>query len=272
MKHLLWLLALVSLSGAAEAQVGGEYWMRWSAAGGGAGISSNGNYFLGGLSGTPEGGSQQGGSYQLFGGFWFPANPTTVDAGGDPVPRTFVMRAPTPSPFRDRVAIAFELPEAQRVSVLVHSVDGRLVRKLMDRDYDVGRHTIHWDAKDQGGRSVASECLKDTNPLWTPHARFHVVWQVLSYAGVGLIALGLIWIRGPQEVERLYLAGGLGIAMYGALLRGYLLATGLWRPSLRRERLSAVQGADRAGRRKWDVNVTAFTIMSTILVLGLIAI
>jgi len=54
-----------------------------------------------------------------------------------------------------------------------------------------------------------------TNPLWTPHARFHVVWQILSYAGVGLIALGLIWIAGPLETERLYLAGALAAAMYG---------------------------------------------------------
>ena len=36
-----------------------------------------------------------------------------------------------------------------------------------------------------------------TNPLWTPHARFHVVWQVLSYCGIGSIALFLIWTAGP---------------------------------------------------------------------------
>lgn len=32
-----------------------------------------------------------------------------------------------------------------------------------------------------------------TNPLWTPHARFHVVWQVLSQAGVSLVILYLLW-------------------------------------------------------------------------------
>ena len=36
-----------------------------------------------------------------------------------------------------------------------------------------------------------------TNPKWTPHARFHVVWQILSYSGVGLIALYLIWSDAP---------------------------------------------------------------------------
>jgi hypothetical protein len=51
-----------------------------------------------------------------------------------------------------------------------------------------------------------------TNPLWTPHARFHVVWQVTSYCGIGLIALALIWIAGPSS--KLWLAAALAAAMY----------------------------------------------------------
>ena len=54
-----------------------------------------------------------------------------------------------------------------------------------------------------------------TNPAWTPHARFHVVWQILSYSGIGLIALYLIWGGGPTEIERLYLAAALSVAIYG---------------------------------------------------------
>ena len=53
-----------------------------------------------------------------------------------------------------------------------------------------------------------------TNPLWTPHARFHVVWQVSSYCGVGLIALWLIWSAGPPA--KLWLAAALAAAMYAA--------------------------------------------------------
>src|ERR1043166_9708454 len=54
-----------------------------------------------------------------------------------------------------------------------------------------------------------------TNPTWTPHARFHVVWQVASYAGLGLIALALIWVPGPSAVARLYLAAAFAAAVYG---------------------------------------------------------
>ena len=61
-----------------------------------------------------------------------------------------------------------------------------------------------------------------TNPLWTPHARFHVVWQVLSYCGVGLIALWLIWSAGPAV--KLWLAVALAVAMYAAFFVGITTA------------------------------------------------
>ena len=53
-----------------------------------------------------------------------------------------------------------------------------------------------------------------TNPTWTPHARFHVVWQILSYTGIGLISLYLIWIAGGTSIQPLYLAVAISVAIY----------------------------------------------------------
>ena len=55
-----------------------------------------------------------------------------------------------------------------------------------------------------------------TNPMWTPHARFHVVWQISSYVGFGVLALALIWLPGPYYIARLYFACLLGAIIYGA--------------------------------------------------------
>lgn len=60
-----------------------------------------------------------------------------------------------------------------------------------------------------------------TNPLWTGHARFHVVWQVLSYAGVGALSLYLIWTDGPAYLSQLRLACVLAAVVYGAFFATY---------------------------------------------------
>jgi hypothetical protein len=55
-----------------------------------------------------------------------------------------------------------------------------------------------------------------TNPRWTPHARFHLVWQISSYVGIGTLALALIWVPGPYATGRLYLAAIFAAIIYGA--------------------------------------------------------
>jgi hypothetical protein len=45
-----------------------------------------------------------------------------------------------------------------------------------------------------------------TNPLWTPHARFHVVWQVLSQTGVSLVILWLLWTNAADYTTHIWVA------------------------------------------------------------------
>ena len=71
-----------------------------------------------------------------------------------------------------------------------------------------------------------------TNPKWTPHARFHVVWQISSYVGFGLLAFALIWWPGPLAVERLYLVALMGVDRLCRLLRGADRHADLWRRRL----------------------------------------
>lgn len=111
-----------------------------------------------------------------------------------------------------------------------------------------------------------------TNPLWTGHARFHVVWQILSYAGIAVIALALIWWPAPMAVERLYLAGALAAAVYGAFFIA-VVARPIFGGKLYDENgyLPFKPPAGPAVWR-WDVNVTVFTTLSVILIAGVLAI
>jgi hypothetical protein len=60
-----------------------------------------------------------------------------------------------------------------------------------------------------------------TNPLWTPHARFHVVWQVLSQTGSSLVILYLLWSDAPDRRVHLWIAAILnyvwGASFYATL-------------------------------------------------------
>jgi hypothetical protein len=108
------------------------------------------------------------------------------------------------------------------------------------------------------------------NPAWTGHARFHVVWQILSYAGIGLIALYLIWAGGPMAVERLYLAAALAVAIYGAFF-ATVFARPLYKGTLYDPNgYPPFKPPFGPEHWRWDVNVTVFTVLSAILLAAIL--
>src|SRR5579863_6338627 len=111
-----------------------------------------------------------------------------------------------------------------------------------------------------------------TNPKWTPHARFHVVWQILSYSGVGLIALYLIWIDGPNPLERLYLAAALSAAIYGAFFLAVLTRPVFGGALYDDNGYHPFKPPLGPQNWRWDVNVTAFTILTAIWGAGVVAV
>lgn len=111
-----------------------------------------------------------------------------------------------------------------------------------------------------------------TNPLWTPHARFHLVWQVLSYSGIGLIALYLIWAGGPLPTERLYLAAALSVAVYGGFF-GAVFGRPIYGGGLfDKNGYPSFQAPIGPKTWLWDVNVTIFTVTSVVLVAAILAV
>lgn len=103
-----------------------------------------------------------------------------------------------------------------------------------------------------------------TNPDWTPHARFHVVWQVASYGGFALLALALIWAPGPYAVARLALAALFAAIVYGAFF--VALATMRLYGGGTYDKSGYPPFTLRLGRpRLMDANVLAFTAFSAIL-------
>ena len=109
-----------------------------------------------------------------------------------------------------------------------------------------------------------------TNPRWTPHARFHVVWQISSYAGLGLVALALIWIPGPLPVARLYLACAFAAVVYGAFFVALFTMPIYGGRTFDDNGYLPFPAPLGITKRLWDVNITAFTTCSVALVAGVL--
>ncbi len=62
-----------------------------------------------------------------------------------------------PNPLNPSTRIAFSLPSAERVSVMIFDVAGRMVRRLLGDELRVaGTHIVEWDGRDDSGRPLAA--------------------------------------------------------------------------------------------------------------------
>lgn len=60
----------------------------------------------------------------------------------------------TPNPFRQRTEFLLTLAAPGRVNLSIYTVDGRLVRTVLDATRAAGRYPLAWDGRDDAGRRV----------------------------------------------------------------------------------------------------------------------
>lgn len=111
-----------------------------------------------------------------------------------------------------------------------------------------------------------------TNPLWTPHARFHMVWQVASFTAFGIIAWVLIWLPGAYLIERLYLVAGFAGCVIGGFIVAY--ATMHLYDGANHDVNGHLPKPVQAFGRTYgmDANTTVFTIMTVLLAVAVLSI
>ena len=62
----------------------------------------------------------------------------------------------SPNPFNPETAVNFTLKNAGPVTVRIYSLEGRLVKTLMNEYASAGSHEVRWNGQDDNGRSVPS--------------------------------------------------------------------------------------------------------------------
>ena len=104
-----------------------------------------------------------------------------------------------------------------------------------------------------------------TNPKWTGHARFHVVWQISSYVGFGLLALALTWWPGPDALARLYFVALMAVIVYGAFFVAVLAMPIYGGRAYDDNGYQPFRAPVPIIAKRWDANITVFSVQLVLL-------
>ncbi|WP_456442622.1 FlgD immunoglobulin-like domain containing protein, partial [Caldithrix abyssi] len=61
-----------------------------------------------------------------------------------------------PNPFNPSTMLAFEIPKAGQVRLVIYDLNGRLVKTVFDGRVAQGRHQIQWDGTNFNGNALPS--------------------------------------------------------------------------------------------------------------------
>jgi agmatine/peptidylarginine deiminase len=90
---------------------------------------------------------------------WYTFNtgttPTSVAEGGFS-PVSVALLESYPNPFNPVMTARYQVVSPGPVDLSVYSTEGRLIRRLVDREVDAGSHEAIWDGTDASGRPVSS--------------------------------------------------------------------------------------------------------------------
>ena len=96
---------------------------------------------------TPGGGTSNALTFTI-------ASPT--DVGDTKAPIALALHNAAPNPFSPATVIGYDIPGAMRVMMRVLSVDGRVVRTLVDGYEAAGHRSVRWDGRGSDGQTVPS--------------------------------------------------------------------------------------------------------------------
>jgi poly-gamma-glutamate capsule biosynthesis protein CapA/YwtB (metallophosphatase superfamily) len=72
------------------------------------------------------------------------------------VPEEFVLYQNFPNPFNPVTNIQYDLPVYTNVQLKIYDILGREVRMIINESQPPGKNVLHWDGKDNNGRTVSS--------------------------------------------------------------------------------------------------------------------
>lgn len=131
--------------------------------GGAAGVAGGGRRLAGTVGEAGVVGQVKGSAVVLLEGFWHPGlgyvsavAPDPQDPAADGMTFANALALNHPNPFSGGTLIAFSVARATTVTLDVHDLAGRRVRRLVGTTLAPGRHDARWDGRDDRGAALAS--------------------------------------------------------------------------------------------------------------------